>query len=56
MINTWHCDDSTCNGLFYTDLGIEPNKCPFCGSYNISDSKVFELKEVKFSEEKEETK
>jgi len=45
MINTWHCEDSTCNSVFYTDAGIDPNICPFCGSHNLVDSEILEVSE-----------
>jgi len=40
LINQWHCDDDDCNKIFYTDLDVMPESCPFCNNEYISDSKV----------------
>lgn len=46
LINTWHCDEDTCNKTFYTDLGEMPESCPFCGNEFISDSKVLKAEPI----------
>lgn len=50
LINTWHCDEENCDGIFYTDLNSEqiPAFCPYCGENYLSDSKILEAKPLTY--------
>ncbi|QOV08395.1 hypothetical protein Kirov_196 [Bacillus phage Kirov] len=47
LINVWHCDEDSCEDkVFYTDLEVMPETCPFCGSEYIADSRVLKVEPI----------
>lgn len=40
LLNQWHCNEDDCDMVFYTILEDVAENCPFCGSCDLSDSKI----------------